>query len=167
MLSRALGESSLHESLYQSRRHSDAEPVDDHAVDSNEAAFSIDERASGIARRKPDISDDPPHTVRSILAGDCVQDTHRQGIMNPERMSVRKYQLARAERLRIPRFEKRTTGRWRGEQRKIMMGMVCECLRFAPLSFAANLERRTARHAVRVRHDEPGTAPYDPGSAAA
>jgi len=55
-------------------------------------------------------------------------------IATAERMSVREDKLSGAERFRVAQLEQRTADRWRGKERKIMMGMVCECVRFAPLA---------------------------------
>ena len=48
-----------------------------------------------------------------------------------------------------------------GEKREIMMRMVCECVRFAPLAAAIHLHRRATPDAVRVRDDETSAAPDD------
>jgi hypothetical protein len=44
--------------------------------------------------------------------------------------------------------------------------MVCECLRSAPLSAVTHLQRRTAPDAMRIRHDQAGSAPDNAGAAA-
>jgi hypothetical protein len=45
--------------------------------------------------------------------------------------------------------------------------MVCDCLRFAPLSTGIDLKRRTAPNAMRVGHDQTRAAPDDSSAAAA
>ena len=44
-----------------------------------------------------------------------------------------------------------------------MMRMVCECVRFAPLSAGVDLKLRATLHAVRVSDDQTGASPDDSG----
>jgi hypothetical protein len=45
--------------------------------------------------------------------------------------------------------------------------MVCDCLRFAPLTTGIDLKRRAAPDAMRVGHDETSAAPDDSSAATA
>ena len=126
-------ECSLHKSLHERRWYRDSESIDHHAVDTDESSLGVNQRTSRVTGCESDIGDDPARRLGSVVS-DCVQNAHRQRIADPQRMPVCENELSSAKSLGIANLEQRPANRWRCEKSQIMMGMVRECVRFAPLA---------------------------------